>query len=85
VLISRPYVILHTNVCYHVIHVVIIIASVRLSWCDCLHLSMLMTHQVVRHKSMLSNVIRHLILRQHPSVLVSIIRALRFTTATSKS
>jgi hypothetical protein len=46
---------------------------------------MLVPHQIVQHKSMLSNVIRHLILRQHPSVLAPIAWALRFTTVTSKS
>jgi hypothetical protein len=77
-LISRPYVIFHINVCYHVIHLVHIITSIRLIGCVCLHLSMLVPHQVIRHKSLLSNVNRHLILRQHHSVLTPIAQALRF-------
>jgi hypothetical protein len=85
-LISRPHVIVHTNVCYHVIHSVLIIASVRLSSCGCLlHLSMLVSHQVVQHKSVLNNVTKHLIVRQHPSVLTPIARALLVSTVTSKS
>jgi hypothetical protein len=73
VLISRPYVILHTNVCYHVIHSVLIIAPVWLNGCGCLHLSMLLPHQVVRYKFMLSNMTRHFILRQHPSILAQVV------------
>jgi hypothetical protein len=46
---------------------------------------MLVPHQVVRHKSVLSNVTKHLILRQHPSISTPIARALRFMMLTSKS
>jgi hypothetical protein len=46
---------------------------------------MLVPHQVVWHKSMLSNMTKYLILRQHPSVSAPLARALCFTTVTSKS
>jgi hypothetical protein len=47
-------------------------------------ISMLVPHQVVWHKSVLSNVTRHLILEQHSSVLALIAWALHFTTVTNK-
>jgi hypothetical protein len=46
---------------------------------------MLLPHQVFWHKFVLSNVTRHLILRQHPSITAPIAWALRFTTVTIKS
>jgi hypothetical protein len=53
--------------------------------CGCLHLSMLVPHQVVGHKSMLSKVTTHLILRQHPSVLTPIARALQSRWSLAKA
>jgi hypothetical protein len=52
----------------------------RLIGCGCLHLSMLVPHQVVWHKSLLSNVTKYLILQQHPSVPTPITQTFHLVT-----
>jgi hypothetical protein len=85
-LLSRSYLVLPTNVSYHLIHLVIILISVRLcayNWR--LHLSMVTPHQVVRHKSFLTKVNLDLILSQKPIVPTNCAGALCNTTTISKS
>jgi hypothetical protein len=56
-LLSRSYLVLPTNVSYHLIHPVIILISVLLCAYDWqLHLSVVMPHLVVWHKSFLIKV-----------------------------
>jgi hypothetical protein len=62
-----------------------IIVSIRLIGYCRLHLPVLVPQKVVQHKSFLSKVSRHLILRQHPSVLTATVGATCCTTTTSKS